>query len=76
MFAAGRAFEQIRNSIAYPLANVKIVGGHTGIICGEGWSNSPGDRRYSVNAFYSEHDCISTQQMQEKHGRHYVPQSK
>lgn len=35
MFAAGRAFEQIRNSIAYPNLNVKIAGTHGGILIGE-----------------------------------------
>ncbi len=35
MFAAGRAFEQIRNSIAYPHLNVKIVGTHSGLTVGE-----------------------------------------
>ena len=35
MFATGRAFEQIRNSIAYPKLNVKIVGSHSGITVGE-----------------------------------------
>lgn len=35
MFAAGRGFEQIRNSLAYPKANVKIVGSHSGITVGE-----------------------------------------
>lgn len=30
MFAAGRAFEQIRNFVAYPNLNVKIVGTHAG----------------------------------------------
>lgn len=35
MFAAGRAFEQIRNSIAYPRLNVKIVGTHAGLTVGE-----------------------------------------
>ena len=35
MFAAGRAFEQIRNSVAYPKMNVKIVGSHSGITVGE-----------------------------------------
>ena len=28
MFAAGRAWEQVRNSIAYPRLNVKVVGSH------------------------------------------------
>lgn len=35
MFAAGRAYEQIRNSIAYPGLNVKIGATHAGISVGE-----------------------------------------
>ena len=35
MFAAGRAFEQIRNSIAYPKFNVKICCSHAGVSVGE-----------------------------------------
>ena len=35
MFAAGRAFEQIRNSIGYPHLNVKICASHGGISVGE-----------------------------------------
>lgn len=35
MFAAGRAFEIIRNSIGYPHANVKICATHAGITVGE-----------------------------------------
>ena len=35
MFAAGRAFEQVRNSIGYPHLNVKIVATHGGISVGE-----------------------------------------
>ena len=35
MFASGRAFEQIRNSIAYPKLNVKIGATHGGISVGE-----------------------------------------
>ena len=35
MFAAGRAFEQIRNSIGYPGLNVKIGATHAGISVGE-----------------------------------------
>lgn len=34
MFAAGRGFEQIRNSIAYPHLNVKICATHAGISVG------------------------------------------
>lgn len=35
MFAAGRAYEQIRNSIAYPHLNVKVCATHAGITVGE-----------------------------------------
>ena len=35
MFAAGRAYEQIRNSIGYPHLNVKIGASHAGITVGE-----------------------------------------
>lgn len=35
VFAAGRAFEQIRQSVAYPKLNVKIVATHGGITVGE-----------------------------------------
>jgi transketolase len=35
MFAAGRAFEQIRNSVCYPKLNVKIGATHAGISVGE-----------------------------------------
>ena len=35
MFAAGRAFEQVRNSVAYPHMNVKIGATHAGISVGE-----------------------------------------
>lgn len=35
MFATGRAFEQVRNSIGYPHLNVKIGGTHAGVTVGE-----------------------------------------
>jgi transketolase len=35
MFCAGRAWEQIRNSVAYPHLNVKVCGTHSGITVGE-----------------------------------------
>lgn len=35
MFAAGRAYEQVRNSIAYPHLNVKIGATHAGVSVGE-----------------------------------------
>ncbi len=35
MFAAGRAYEQVRNSVGYPHLNVKIAASHAGISVGE-----------------------------------------
>lgn len=35
VFAAGRAYDQIRNSICYPNLNVKICGSHAGVTVGE-----------------------------------------
>lgn len=35
MFTAGRTYEQIRNAVAYPHLNVKIVGTHAGLSVGE-----------------------------------------
>ena len=35
MFTAGRAFEQVRNSVAYPHLNVKVIGSHGGLSVGE-----------------------------------------
>ena len=35
MFAAGRSWEQVRNSIAYPRLNVKVIGSHGGLSVGE-----------------------------------------
>ena len=40
MFSAGRAFEQVRNSVGYPKLNVKIVGSHAGISVGEDGATS------------------------------------
>lgn len=35
MFAAGRAWEQVRNSVVYPRLNVKVIGSHGGLSVGE-----------------------------------------
>jgi transketolase len=35
MFTAGRGYDQIRNSVAYPRLNVKVVGSHAGLTVGE-----------------------------------------
>ena len=45
MFAAGRAFEQIRNSVGYPHLNVKI--------CGRGRRQPPVHRGYWIDADHS-----------------------
>ena len=41
MFAAGRAFEQVRNSVGYPHLNVKIGATHGGISVGEDGASHP-----------------------------------
>lgn len=46
MFACGRAYDQIRNSIAYPHLNVKICASHAGVTVGEDRSNTSNARRY------------------------------
>ncbi|MDD3212578.1 MAG: transketolase family protein [Eubacteriales bacterium] len=35
MFTAGRGYDQIRNSVAYPGLNVKVIGSHAGLTVGE-----------------------------------------
>lgn len=35
MFATGRTYDQIRNSVAYPKLNVKVIGTHGGVTVGE-----------------------------------------
>lgn len=35
MFAAGRVYDQVRNSVCYPNLNVKVVGSHAGLTVGE-----------------------------------------
>ena len=48
MFAAGRAYEQIRNSIGYPHLNVKIGATHAGISVGEDGATHQRTRRQMV----------------------------
>jgi len=48
MFAAGRAYEQVRNAIGYPHLNVKIGATHAGISCWRRRSNTPVSRKISV----------------------------
>ena len=44
MFAAGRAFEQIRNTVGYPHLNVKIGATHGGISVGEDGASTSATR--------------------------------
>ena len=48
MFAAGRAFEQVRNSIGYPHLNVKIGASHGGISVGEDGASHQGCEDFAV----------------------------
>ena len=41
MFATGRAYEQIRNSIVYPALNVKVCASHAGVSVGEDGASHP-----------------------------------
>ena len=43
MFAAGRAWEQVRNSVCYPGLNVKVVGSHGGLSVGEDGATHQGN---------------------------------
>ena len=55
MFAAGRAFEIVRNSIAYPNLNVKIGATHA-YFRRRGRRYAPMQRGYRAYAFAPEHD--------------------
>lgn len=48
MFAAGRAWEQVRNSIAYPRLNVKVVGSHGGLSVGEDGATHQAIEDYAI----------------------------
>ena len=69
MFAAGRAFEQIRNTIAYPKLNVKIAPTHAGISVGEdGGSHQSGEdialmRSIPGMVVLSPADAVETKKM-------------
>ena len=55
VFAAGRAFEVIRNSVCYPKANVKIAATHAGITVGPDGGIPSSYRRYCTNVFTSKY---------------------
>ena len=49
VFAVGRAYDQIRNSICYPKMNVKICATHSGVTVGEDRSNTSNARGFRFN---------------------------
>ena len=55
MFGAGRAYEQIRNSIAYPKFNVKICCSHAGVSVGEDGGSRGGHWSDAAGAGYDGH---------------------
>ena len=56
MFAAGRAFEQIRNSVAYPRLNVKIGATHGGISVGEDGASHQCCEDFALMRSHARHD--------------------
>ena len=48
IFASGRAWEQVRNSIAYPGLNVKVVGSHGGLSVGEDGATHQGNEDFAL----------------------------
>jgi transketolase len=48
IFTSGRAWEQVRNSIAYPQLNVKVIGSHGGLSVGEDGATHQCNEDYSL----------------------------
>ena len=69
IFAAGRAWEQIRQSVAYPKANVKIVPTHGGITVGEDGGIPPVGGGYRHHAGHPQHDGHRTCRRRGDRGR-------
>lgn len=57
VFAAGRSYDQIRCSIAYPKLNVKICASHCRNNCWGRWSNTSNVRRYFNDENNAKYDC-------------------
>ena len=55
MFAAGRAFEQIRNTVGYPHLNVKIGATHGGISVGEDGASHQCNEDFAAHAHHPRH---------------------
>ena len=67
MFAAGRAFEQIRNSICYPRLNVKVCATHAGINSWRRWCISSicgrfiiNEKQYQIWLLFHHADAVET----------------
>ena len=60
VFAAGRGYDQIRNSICYPKLNVKICATHSRNYCRRRWSNTSNVRRYFINENIAKYDSYIT----------------
>ncbi len=48
IFASGRAWEQVRNSVAYPQLNVKVAGSHGGLSVGEDGATHQGNEDFAL----------------------------
>ena len=59
MFAAGRAWEQVRNAVAYPRLNVKVVGSHGGLSVGEDGATHQCCEDYAVMRAISQMMVVS-----------------
>ena len=71
MFAAGRAYEQIRNSIAYPHFNVKICATHAGVSVGEDGGSHQCIEDHRPHARHPRHDGHLPRGRQRSKGRHH-----
>ena len=58
VFAAGRSYDQIRNSVCYPNINVKICATHGRNYCRRRWRNTSNVRRYFSYENSAEHESF------------------
>ena len=56
VFATGRAFDQVRNSVCYPNLNVENRRNACRYHGGRGWRNTSGNRGYRIDALTSEYE--------------------
>lgn len=60
MFATGRAFEIIRNSVCYPKLNVKVAATHAGLTVGEDGATHQALEDISLMRIPSKHDSLKS----------------